>query len=63
MAQHTHLFHILTFGHVFIAHFHTRVEQPLDEVSRADPHEVGSLVSTWKTAQSMRKKEKMIKKL
>lgn len=44
----THLLDILPLGDVLIAHFHPGVAQPLEQVSRVQPHEVGRLVGLWK---------------
>lgn len=42
-----YLFNTLTFGHILIANFHSRVQQTLNQIRGVDSHQVGSFVSTW----------------
>lgn len=42
-----YLFNTLTFGHILIANFHSRVQQTLDQIRGVDSHQVSSFVSTW----------------
>lgn len=46
-----HLLHALTLGHVLIPHTHSGVQKAFEEVPAADPHQVGSFVSTWQDTQ------------
>lgn len=45
--QAAHLFYTLALGHVLIPHTHSGVQKTFEEVPTVDPHQVGSLVSTW----------------
>lgn len=42
-----HLFNTLTFGHILVANFHSRMQQTLNQIRGVDSHQVGSFVSTW----------------
>ena len=50
-APAAHLLHALTLGHIFIPHTHSGVQKTFEEGPAADPHQVGSLVSTWQDTQ------------
>ena len=46
--QTAHLLNSLALNNVFIPHFDSRVQEPLDEVSWVYAHQVGSFVCTWR---------------
>lgn len=46
--QASHLLHTLALGHILVSHTNPGVQKTFEEVSTADPHQVGSLVSTWR---------------
>lgn len=42
-----YLFNTLTFGHILVANFHSRMQQTLNQIRGVDSHQVSSFVSTW----------------
>lgn len=43
----SHLLHTLALGNILVSHTNPGVQKTFEEVSTADPHQVGSLVGTW----------------